>query len=172
MAGIGAILGVVGSVVSAMGTIAQANAAVSAAKAEQKQLSHMAAEKQAVATRDAQSRAREARLLLSRQQAVAASSGGGATDPTVMELAGGIAREANVGQREAVRQGQEEGRMLNYKGYIGVKNAEAQKSAAMFGAFASVFSGVTGAFAKYGSGMPTAYSAAPSQASVPSYYYG
>lgn len=155
MAMIGAIMSVASGVVGAMGTIAAGKAQVAAAKAERKQLAIMAAEKQAVATREAQDKGREVKMLQSRSQAVAAASGAGATDPTVMELAGNIARYGNTQTRELVRQGQEEAKMLNYKGLVGVKNAQASAKVATLGAIGQVVGGFTSAFQNYGSGLPS-----------------
>lgn len=149
-------MSIASGVVGAMGTIAAGKAQVAAARAERAQLAQIAAEKQAVATRESQDKGRETKMLLSRGQAVAAASGGGATDPTVMELAGGIAQYGNVQSRELTRQGQEEARMLNYKGLVGVKMAKAQQKVAMLGAIGQVVGGFTSAFQNYGSGLPSA----------------
>jgi hypothetical protein len=188
MAGIGAILGLVGSVASAgigiMGANAQAKFMEAQAKNEQLQMNHMAGEERAAASRDAQAKDREASLLLSRQQAVAAASGAGATDPTVLELAGDVAREGSVQKRELMRVGLEKGQMLEYKGKVGVQMAKAEgkmlKAGAIgnaiggvlggLGSFAGEFSG-SGAFAKYGGGgMPTA-STLSGRTEVPPWYY-
>lgn len=155
MAAIGAILSVASGVVGAMGTIAQAKANVAAAQAEQVQLGQMAAERRAVASRDAQAKSKEKDTLLSRGQAVAADSGGGATDPTVMELAGDIAKQGSVQSRELFRQGAEEGRMLQYKGQLGVSTAKASQRMAYLGAAGQVLGGFTSAFQNYGQGLPS-----------------
>jgi hypothetical protein len=184
MAGIGAILGLVGSVASGaigmMGANAQAQFMNAQAKNEQMQLNHMAGEERAAATRDMAAKQKEVSLLLSRQQAVAASSGAGATDPTVLELAGDLAREGSVQKRELGRQGLEKGQMLDYRGKVGVKMAKAEgkmlKASAMGNMIGGVIGGLgdmlgSGAFDKYGGGgMPTA-STLSGKTEVPPWYY-
>jgi hypothetical protein len=178
MAGIGAIMGIASSVVGMMGSVAQANAMKQQAKAESIQLGQMAAEERAVASRDAQSKNKEGRILLSRQQAVAAASGGGATDPTVLELAGDIGRETSVQRRELMRQGKEKGRNLEYKAKMGLWSANANSKMTILGGIGNMIGGIgqglgglAGAYGKYGGGGP---SVAPSQQmppTIPPWYY-
>lgn len=180
MAGIGAIMGLVSAGVGLAGSIAQAKFMQAQARNEQIQLGQMAAQERAAASRDASSKAKEGRIAQSRLQAVASASGGGATDPTVLELAGDISKEANVQSRELMRQGLEKGQMLEYKGRVGVDMANAQSRMTilggignMIGGVAENFGGLSDAFSKYGRGLPAASSSyASNQSSVPSWYYG
>lgn len=158
----------------AAGTIAQGNAQYAAAKAEQKNLNQMAAEEVAVSSRNAAAKEREAKLLQSRGQAVAAASGGGATDPTVLDIVGGIARDANVQERDLLRTGQVKANDLVYKGKVGVSTARENRSISRILAGAQVAEGVSKAasagasaydswrasnaptaYDKYGLGLPT-----------------
>jgi hypothetical protein len=160
------ILGAIGSVVSAAGSIAAANAQVAAAKAEQLQLNQIAAEKVAIATRRIADKDREKKLLMSRGQAVAASSGGGATDPTVLELMGGIEKTAFVQQGEMLAQAQTAANLDRYQGRVGVAVAKANRTASTIGAIGGALAGGTEAFAKYGApSIPSA-----SGSSLPSLY--
>ena len=68
------------------GTLAQGNAQYEAAKAERKQLGRMASEELAVSTRGMEAKAKEGQLLASRVQAVSATSGGMATDDSVLDI--------------------------------------------------------------------------------------
>ena len=181
MAGVGAILGLVSAGIGLAGTIAQGKFAEAQARNDQMQLNQMAAQERAVASRDAQAKNKEGSLLLSKQQAIAASSGGGATDPTVMELAGDIKKETNVQSRELMRQGLEKGQMLDYKGKVGVDMARAQSRISMLGGIGNLiggvaenFGGISDAFSKYGRGLPTAsaLNTSPNNSSIPSWYYG
>jgi hypothetical protein len=147
--------------IAAAGTIAQGNAAYEAAKAEQKQLARLASEEMAVATRDAGSKAKEARLLQSRGQTVAASSGGMATDNTVLELMGDIAKDANVQTRDVLRTGQVKSDDLMYRGRVGVKNAKFNRGLARWTAAGQMISATGDAFSKYGQGLQQ--SSAPSK---------
>lgn len=140
---------------SAAGTIAQGRAGVAAAEADRANLGAQAADTMSAATRNAQDKDREARLLMSSAQATAAASGGSATDPGVLDLIGGIAREGNVQSRELVRQGQEQSNQLLYRGKLGVSAAKQNQSLGYLAAGGQLLSGVSGAFSKYGSGMPT-----------------
>ena len=142
--------------IGAAGTIAQGNAAYDAAKNEQKQLSRMATEEMAVATRGASEKAREASLLQSRGQAVAASSGGMATDNTVLELMGNIAKDANVQQRDILRTGKVKSDDLMYRGAVGRQAAKTNRNLSRWAAGGQMLAAAgeaAGAFAKYGSGL-------------------
>lgn len=145
--------------IAAAGTIAQGNAALEVAKAERKQLARMASEEMAVATRDASSKAKEADLLKSRGQAVAAASGGTATDPTVLEIMGNISRDANVQVRDVLRTGQVKADDLMYRGRVGVNTAKTNRSLSRLAATGQVIGAVGDAFSKYGQGAPTSGSA-------------
>jgi hypothetical protein len=139
---------------AAAGSIAQANAAEAAAKAQLGFAEAAAADERAVAGRKAAMKAKETRLLMSRAQAVAADSGGKATDPTVLELMGGIAKEGNVASRELMRQGEEAANMTRWQGKMGLANAKTNTGLSYLQATGQLMSGVSDAFTKYGSGIP------------------
>jgi hypothetical protein len=167
-------------VIEAGGTIAQGNAQYEAAKLERKQLGRMASEELAVATRGAEAAAKDARLLTSRGQAVSAASGGMATDDTVLNIIGDIAKEGNVQQRGILRTGQVKADDLMYRGKVGVKSAKFQKGLSRWAAGGTMLqaaakaaeqaaAGATGmpssggsfntsAFSKYGTGAPAGFS--------------
>ncbi len=90
MAALGAIASILGTVVSAAGTIAAGKAQQQQAEFEAKQLERKGKEEQVAAQDDAQAKRREAMLLQSRVQAVGASSGFSATDPTTLNIIKGI----------------------------------------------------------------------------------
>lgn len=165
--------------IEAGGTIAQGNYGVEVAKAEREQLSRMASQELAVATRGMEAKAREANLLQSRVQTVAAASGGGATDSSVLDVVGGIAREANVQQRDVLREGKVKADDLLYRGKVGVKMAKFNRTQSRWAAGGTMLqaaakaaeqaagmggggSGFSSAFAKYGLGTPQG-SVPPSQ---------
>src|SRR5690606_1168127 len=75
---------------------ASGRAAEQAAIFEARQMRTQAGQEQAVSQRAAEERMREAGLLMSRAQAVAAASGGGALDPTVLRIIGGLAAEGEL----------------------------------------------------------------------------
>lgn len=150
---ISAVTAAAGGGLAAAGTIAAGNAAVDAAKQEQKQLNQMAAEERAVASRQKAAADLRTRQLISRGQAVAAASGGGATDPTVMEIMGGLVEEGEVQKAEAMRQGIEAGKGLEYRGKVGVSNAKTNRKLGYMTAGGQVLSGMGDAFSKYGAGL-------------------
>lgn len=165
--------------IEAGGTLAQGNYGVKVAKAEQKQLGRMAGEELAVATRGMEAAARNARLLQSRGQAVAADSGAGATDDTVLNIIGDLAKEANVQQRGILRDGRVKADDLLYRGRVGVKGAKFQRGLSRWAAGGTMLqaaakaaeqaagmggggSGFSDAFLKYGAGYQP-QDVAPSQ---------
>lgn len=165
---ISAVTAAAGGGLAAAGTIAAGNAAVDAAKQEQKQLNQMAAEERAVASRQKAAVDLRTRQLISRGQAVAAASGAGATDPTVMQIMGGIVEEGEVQKAEAMRQGTEAGKGLEYKGRVGVAGAKASRGLGYMTAGGQVLSGVGDAFSKYGAGLEVSQ---PSGGKLPSADY-
>jgi hypothetical protein len=145
--------------IAAAGTIAQGNAQLEIAKAERKQLARMAAEELAVATRGAETKNKEVQGLKSRVQAVSASSGGMATDNSVLEVVGNIAKEGNVQTRDILRQGQVRGDDLMYRGRVGVNSAKLNRDLSRLTATGQVISAAGDAFSKYGQGLPSTSSA-------------
>lgn len=76
----------IGAGIGAAGTIFQGVRANESAQMEAKQLKRQGEEELAVAQREANVKRREARIANSRNLAVAASSGAGASDPTVTQI--------------------------------------------------------------------------------------
>lgn len=74
-----------GTALSAFGSIQQGNAAADASNSEAAQLNYRAGQTRASAQRSYIEGLRQSRLAVSRGRAVAASSGAGATDPTVVK---------------------------------------------------------------------------------------
>jgi hypothetical protein len=156
--------------IGAAGTIAQGNAQLAAAKNERAQLNRMASEELAVATRGTEAKAKEQRGLMSRVQAVAADSGGGATDDTVLNIIGDIAKEGNVQQRDILRSGQVKSDDLMYRGRVGVNAARQNKSLSKWMAGGQMLSAAGDAFAKYGSGGFGGGKSPPTSSGAPWYY--
>lgn len=154
--------------IGAAGTIAQGNAAYEAAKNERVQMNRMASEELAVATRGAEAKSKEREGLMSRVQAVAASSGGKATDDSVLNILGEIAKDSNVQQRNILRTGQVKADDLMYRGKVGVNAARQNRSLSRWAAGGQMLSAAGDAFAKYGSGGPS--SSTPTSSGAPWYY--
>lgn len=139
--------------IGAAGTIAQGNAALAAAKNEQKQLARIASEELAAATRQAEAKGKEVKGVQSRIQAVSASSGGMATDDTVLNILGDVAREGDVQTRDILRTGQVKADDLTYRGRVGVNAARQNRSLSKLMAGGQMIGAVGDAFTKYGQGL-------------------
>jgi hypothetical protein len=101
-----------------------------AARFEAAQLRDRATTAPATAQRDAAEEARKARYAQSRALAVAAASGGGASDPTVINIIAGIAQEGEYRMQAALYQGEDRARLLRMQAQAReIEGASRQKSA-------------------------------------------
>lgn len=87
--------GTIGAIASAGGTIYGGVAAKQASDFEAKSLKRKGDAEFAAGQREAMRRRKETEIILSRQKAVAASSGAGATDPTVEAIMGKTQQEGD-----------------------------------------------------------------------------
>ena len=92
-AGAGQTLAAAAPWLTAGGTILTGVAGQAASRAEERELKIRAADERAAKQREGIERRRRAELLISRNQAVAADSGAGATDPTVLAIEGDLYQE-------------------------------------------------------------------------------
>jgi homoserine kinase len=152
---VGLVAGLAGSIVSAGSSILggmqennSAKAQANAADMEAEQMAQNAGQQRAEAQQEAIAKRREARLAQSRNQAVAAASGGGADDPGVLDINSDIAGEGEFNALTALYQG--EARARGMEGDSAAKKYEAKSlrragSAARTGSFigagASLLSG-------------------------------
>ena len=86
MTGLEAALAIGGSLLSAVGSVAGGISADNQAEAQAQAAERQAGEAQAVSQREAIQRSKEAKLLLSRNQALAAASGGGLLLPALIPI--------------------------------------------------------------------------------------
>lgn len=170
-------LGAVSTIVGTVGQIQQGIAQRSAAKAQIRLGEHQrlvaerqaeafeieAGQKRAIGQRNAAELRRQGRLVLSRGQAVAAASGAGALDPTVIGLLGDVDREVEIRALNAMFEGEEAGRGLEFgaaleraggEGQLFASRAEAQASRAratnsFLAAGGTILSGGSSLFLKY-----------------------
>jgi hypothetical protein len=100
-------LAVIGTVASTVGTVIGGISSYNASKAQAKAMEIEAQQRRASSQRQAEQKSKEANLIMSRQLAVAAASGSGASDPTVVDL---MSRTAGEGafQASTIRYGGEE----------------------------------------------------------------
>lgn len=142
MSGLETIALVAGTALSAAGAIQQGKAQEAALKAQAQAQEARAKEERAVASREAAKRAERAKQVLSRQQAVAAASGAGATDKTVLDIMSETAAEGDVQSRTALYEGEMRGRGLEYQAAIDRMNARQAKLSGFINAGSTVLSGV------------------------------
>lgn len=121
-----------GSLFSAYGSIVQGNAAADAANSEARQLQYRAGQTRASTQRSAIDARRQSRYAISRGRAVAAKSGAGVTDPTVINTLADVSAEgeyaaltrmyegedAAIGMEATARARKREGRAARTVGYL------------------------------------------------------
>jgi len=98
------------TVISASEQAKAGKAADRLAQFKAKQLEQKAGQERAVSQRKAASARRTARYAESRALALAAASGGGASDPTVVNIMAGIAGEGEMAAQAALYEGEERAR--------------------------------------------------------------
>jgi hypothetical protein len=108
------VLSVAGTAMGVVGAVSSARAQKQAGKHQEeaagfraKQLDQQAGQERAVAQHQAIEARRRSGLAQSRAQALAASSGAGAVDPTVLNLVSGIAGEGELSAGNALYSGEE-----------------------------------------------------------------
>ncbi len=162
----------VGTVLSASAQSQAADAAVAQGQAQKQALDYQArsmdvkaGQDRAAAQRGAIGERRKEDLILSRSQAVAAASGAGASDPTVLNNEGFIVREGELGALTDLYRGEESARGLEegaglrrYEGAAGLSGAEARAGAMRTAAVGTLFQGAAQAstlYAKYNPSSPS-----------------
>lgn len=157
MAAAGSLIGIAGLALQAGGGIASENAARKAASArkaaaefEAQQLEQNAGQVMSAAQRQAFETGRTGEYTKSRALAVAAASGGGASDPTVINTIANLASETAYRKSIDLYQGEERARQLNlsaaasrYSGQIGSDVILDQGRAAETQAISGIVSGAT-----------------------------
>lgn len=158
MAALGPILSLAGTAVSAMGTIAAGNAQAAGLRYQAEVARRKSVQEEAAGQRSALEASRKAEVAGSRAQAVAAASGGGASDMTVVDnakdLAGRGAYQAGLAQWQGDIRG------WDYKTDAAAKEASASaaQSGAKMSAFGTILGGAGSLFKAFGGGgvMPSA----------------
>lgn len=136
-------LTIASTAVGAAGTIAAGQAAKRNSDFQAAQLDVRARQEKAAAQREAEDIRRRTQLALSRQQAVSAASGLGASDPTVQEIA---SETASFGAYQAAT-AQAGGDMRASNAYLQASGARASGSAALTGSYLSAGSTILGSVA-------------------------
>lgn len=170
MAGISTVLGLAFSIVGGVQQAAAQKAAGKQAKvdaefrAQQEEM--RANEERAAASRKSIERRKEKDLVLSRHRALASSSGLGALDPTIIDLASDVEAEGEYRADLEIALGENRARGLEDQagatrrsGEAAYEAAKAKANSTLFGA---VTGGVTSFFDKYGKSLSTASSGSSS----------
>lgn len=139
-----------GGLIGAGGTILEGEAANAGGKSEQMQLNQQAGQDRAASQVEATQIRRSARYAQSRALALAAASGAGASDPTVVNIIGGIAGEGEFQALSSLYTGEESARGKEFAGSIARKEGRTAKSASYFKAAGTVLSGASSWGGKYG----------------------
>lgn len=160
-----------GTAISAMGTIAGGNAAAEAGERQQeayyyraKQEEQAAQESRASAQRAALEKRREGRFLQSKLQARAAASGGGADDPTVLNLSADIARRSEYDALFDMYRGENRARGLEDEAFGSRMTGDAariegiqKKKASRIAAIGTIIGGASSmasTYSNYSRGLP------------------
>ena len=132
------------------------------------QYTQQAGQEIAVAQRQAIEVRRQSQLLQSRALAVAAASGAGASDPTIIQLISQVSGEGAYRAAVALYDGEEKARQLRmkadasrYEAASAVASGEAQSSAYKLSAASSLLQGAGTLYTRYGMGGPATQDAAP-----------
>lgn len=141
MSGIETALLIAGTAVSAAGAIQAGNQQQAALDAQAAARERQANEQRAVSQREAAARRNNAEQVLSRQRAVAAASGGGASDKTVLDIMGDTEAEGDFQAASALYEGETQGRNLDYQAGIDRMEARNARLSGFINAGSTVLSG-------------------------------
>lgn len=140
-----AALGIVASVISAIGGIATGIAEKKQADFQAKQQEMQGKEDFAASQRDADQKRKEAELVNSRAQALAAASGGDATDPTIVQLMTGTTQQGELNAQSSLYTGEQQKRGL----FDQAAATRMSGQASMFGSFLGAAGTLASGFGKY-----------------------
>jgi len=143
-----AIGGLVGTGISAVGQIAAGQQQKAQAEFQSKQLEQQAKDKMALATRDAEQEAKKKDALLSRQTAVAASSGAGVQNQSVLQLLEDTEAQGAYNVNAAIYGGQQEAAGLRAQAASTRAEGRAAATGSYLGAAGTLVSGFGSAYKK------------------------
>jgi hypothetical protein len=144
-------------IIAAAGTLLQGASAKQQGDAEGAQLDYVAGQTRAASQREAIERRRSSRYAQSRAQALAASSGAGASDPTVVNLIADLAGEGEYGALAAMYEGEDQATGFEHSGKLSRAQGNAAMSGAVVQAGSTLLSGGNSWYDKYGGrGAPNA----------------
>lgn len=140
-----------GSVLSGLGQIQAGRAANTSAKFQAAQLEQKAGQDRATAQRAAIEERRKANIGISNAQAASAASGSGATDPTVLNITGGLAQQGEYNALSALFQGEEAARGAELQATSSRMQGKQAQKAGMTSGISTIIGGTGSALmSKYG----------------------
>jgi hypothetical protein len=143
-------LTVAGTALGAGSTIIGANAEAKDLRQQAAQLEAQAGLERATSQRTAMEEKRQARLASSRAQALAAASGGGVDDPTVVNIMAGIEGEGEYRALSALYEGDQSALGMEAEAAARRKGAKATKRAGLVKAAGTILSSGASLFDRYG----------------------
>jgi hypothetical protein len=132
------------------GTLSGASAQAKQLRGEADQLDAAAVADRASAQRTSIEQRRQARLLQSRALAVASASGGGASDPTVVNILARLSGEGEYRALTALYEGEEEARSKEMQARARRQEAKNVKKAALFSAGSKILETGSTLYNRYG----------------------
>lgn len=123
-----------------------------AANIQAQQLDIAGGQEIAASQHQAEEERRKAQLVASRAQAVAGASGGGASDPTVLDTISDIAARGEYDAMVALYEGNERARAMRNKGDVARAEGKSQENAGYIRATSTAIESGTSLHAKYGKG--------------------
>lgn len=144
------VLAIGGKLVEGVGSIVSGNSQAKQLKSEAKQLERNAGLERATSQRQSIEERRQAELASSRALALAAASGGGADDPTVVNTIADIEGEGEYRALTALYNGDQSARGMEDEAAARRKEAKNIKRASIFKAVGSVLSAGSSLMDRYG----------------------
>lgn len=132
----------VSSIASGLGQIQAGKAADVSAKFQAGQLEQQAGQERASSQRTAIEERRRSDIAISDATAAAAFSGGGATDPTVMNITGGLAKQGEYNALSALFEGEEKARGLRLGATAARMEGKQAKKQGMIGGVSTIIGGL------------------------------
>ena len=149
MAELAAGAAIVGTALSAAGSVLGGKATKKANYAEAAGLERMAGQTRASSQRESIEQRREADLAQSRALALAAAGGGGASDPTVVDIISDLEGEGEYRALTALYNGEEQARGYEDEAKARRKAGKNAKTAGIISGVSTVLSGASSLYGKY-----------------------
>jgi hypothetical protein len=143
------VLSIGGSVLSGLGQMQAGKAANANAKFQAAQMEQQAGQERASSQRQAIAERRQANIMQSNAQASAAASGGGATDPTVLNITGNLAKEGEYNALSALFAGEERARGQELQATSTRMQGKQAKKQGMISGISTIIGGSASAYSKY-----------------------